>query len=132
MKHIGVKLILIHVVFFACIACTLEDDYAANCDTIVETLENSRLFIEDLAANSICNEEFECRSIAFGTKPCGGPWTYLVYSTSIDTLELVSRVNDYNELEMTYNINCGAVSDCSLVNPPIELVCENNQCIAVY
>ena len=24
-----------------------------------------------------------CRQIAFGSKPCGGPWRYLAYSTAV-------------------------------------------------
>ena len=28
--------------------------------------------IEDYEASSICNDEFECRYITFGSKPCDG------------------------------------------------------------
>ncbi|NOR28976.1 MAG: hypothetical protein GQ540_10670, partial [Lutibacter sp.] len=40
--------------------------------------------IEQLIAEGICNENSDCDFIAFGSKPCGGPWSFLVYSTSID------------------------------------------------
>jgi len=42
------------------------------------------------------------------------PWAYIIYSTSIDTLELQTLVVDYNESENNYNITCGVVSDCSV------------------
>ncbi|NNK39562.1 MAG: hypothetical protein HKP45_02785 [Winogradskyella sp.] len=132
MKKLVLKIFAIHILFVLVVACTIEEDNPADCQSTYEYLQDLKILIEDQAAESICTEGFECRSIAFGSKPCGGPWSYLVYSTSIDTLDLVDRVNDYNELEMTFNINCGAISDCAVVNPPTSLMCENNQCIAIY
>lgn len=131
MKKLIINLFILHIVFFFVVACTIEDDNPANCQSTYEYLQELKVLIEDQAAESICNDEFECRSIAFGSKPCGGPWSYLIYSTSIDTLDLVNRVNEYNDIEMNFNINCGATSDCAFVNPPTTLMCENNQCIAV-
>ena len=52
---------------------------------------------------SVCGEEYECRYIGVGSKPCGGPWEFLFYTTSIDTLELQSLVAAYNALEADYN-----------------------------
>ncbi|MCK4655569.1 MAG: hypothetical protein KAT85_01020, partial [candidate division Zixibacteria bacterium] len=45
-----------------------------------------------------CTDSTDCRRIAFGDKPCGGPWKYLIYSAStIDTMELQRMVASYNE-----------------------------------
>ena len=91
-----------------------------------------RQTIEDLASQSICNESTACNYIAFGSKPCGGPWSYLVYSNSINTEELISMVEDYNQKEALYNTTWGISSDCTIVNLPTSVKCENNTCIAVY
>lgn len=88
--------------------------------------------IEDLAATSVCNDDTECKFIAFGSKPCGGPWSYLIYTTSIDTEKLKLWVEDYNQLEADFNANWGIASDCAIVNPPSSINCENNTCIPVY
>ncbi|MBJ7879750.1 hypothetical protein [Gelidibacter salicanalis] len=88
--------------------------------------------IQDLAGASVCNGNFECLYIAFGSKPCGGPWSYLVYSTSIDTLKLTNLVDTYNQLEKMLNSECGRISDCAFVVPPQRLECKNNTCIAIY
>lgn len=88
--------------------------------------------IEDLASTSICGDTFECKFIGFGSKPCGGPWSYLVYSTSIDTEQLESMVEDYNIKEALYNTDWNIVSDCAIANPPTIVNCENNTCVAVY
>ena len=88
--------------------------------------------IEDLANASVCNETSECKSIAFGSKPCGGPWSYLVYSTSIDTGKLENLVETYNDKEAAFNTKWGIASDCALAQQPTGVNCENNTCVAVF
>lgn len=88
--------------------------------------------IEGLASTSSCGDDFECEFIAFGSKPCGGPWSYLVYSTSIDTETLEEMVDGYNIKESLYNTEWGIVSDCAVANPPTSINCENNTCVAVF
>ncbi|MDG1730106.1 MAG: hypothetical protein P8K68_00050 [Algibacter sp.] len=88
--------------------------------------------IENLARASICGDTFECKFIAFGSKPCGGPWGYLVYSTSIDTEALKKKVDTYNSKEASFNTRWDIVSDCAVANPPVSVNCENNACVAVY
>lgn len=86
--------------------------------------------IEALANTSICNENTTCKFIAFGSKPCGGPWSYIVYSTSIDTQKLEDLVQKYNQVETDFNNKWGIASDCAIVNPPTSVKCENNTCVA--
>ncbi|MEP1487814.1 MAG: hypothetical protein ABJK28_05265 [Algibacter sp.] len=88
--------------------------------------------IENLADTSICNDTTECQFIGLGSKPCGGPWSYLIYSTSIDTEKLESLVDTYNQKEKDFNTTWGIASDCALANPPTSVQCENNICVAVY
>ena len=91
-----------------------------------------KIEIESLANASVCNESTECKFIAFGSKPCGGPWSYLIYSTSIDTNKLEVMVEDYNQKEADYNQKYGVGSDCSVALPPTSITCENNTCVAVF
>lgn len=61
----------------------------------------------------------QCRTIAFGSKPCGGPWQYLVYSTAVsDSTRLRSLVSRYNVLEEDFNRRTGRASDCAFVMRP--------------
>ena len=109
-----------------------KDELLVDCESVQSELVTFKSNIVAMTSESICSDEFECRFIAFGSKPCGGPWEFLTYTTSIDTVALTSLVADYNQLEANYNINCGAVSDCSAPQPPIGFDCENNQCIPIY
>ncbi len=109
-----------------------EDDSPINCGQTAQVLAEYKASIQSLADQSVCGDEFECRYIAFGSKPCGGPWEFLVYSTSIDTMQLMTFVADYNQLEANYNLICNAVSDCSTPQPPTGFNCENNECIPIF
>lgn len=61
----------------------------------------------------------QCRAIAFGAKPCGGPWRYLIFSTSTSDVErLETLVAEYNALERKINKEEGRASDCSFVGKP--------------
>ncbi len=113
-------------------ATTCEDDIMLTCEDRLDSLNELELEIENLVNGSECGENFECRYIAFGSKPCGGPWSYLIYSTSIDTLKLERLVDRYNANEDIYNFECNVVSDCSIPNPPIDFECENNKCIPIF
>ncbi|MEO8773494.1 MAG: hypothetical protein ABI263_06475 [Gelidibacter sp.] len=109
-----------------------DDTTSLTCEEKMSQLSAMEMSIQNLADTSVCNENFECRSVALGSKPCGGPWGYLVYSTSIDTLKLNTLVEKYNQFEAKINEECERFSDCAMVNPPERLECQNNRCIAVY
>lgn len=95
-------------------------------------LENLAKEIKAIANESVCSNEFVCDFTGFGSKPCGGNWSYLVYSNSIDVVDFLAKVKTYNELEKKYNIKHGIISDCSLVTPPHAIICDNGKCKAVY
>ena len=86
--------------------------------------------IYDMVSNAECTDTSGCDYIAFGSKPCGGPWGYLVYSTSIDVQLLKYKVGLFNQLQREQNRRSGAVSDCAIVNPPSALICEDGVCRA--
>jgi hypothetical protein len=88
--------------------------------------------IHALADNSVCSPDYTCKYIGMGSKPCGGVWGYLIYSTSINEDDLTEKVKHYNNLEREYNENYGIISDCSMAMRPHNLECEDGKCKAVY
>jgi hypothetical protein len=95
-------------------------------------LLNFKNEIESIVATSVCGDAFSCEYMAFGSKACGGPQEYLVYSTSIDVDTLIVLVEDYNDAEADFNVKWGVISDCSVLNPPTNVICENNKCVAIF
>jgi hypothetical protein len=82
-------------------------------------LEEMREEILERVGQAPCSDDRHCRAIGFGSKPCGGPWSYLIYSTqNLDTAELVERVRTYNAFEDSLNKRFGYTSDCSIPAEP--------------
>jgi len=88
--------------------------------------------IVQLITTGTCTQNTDCDFIAFGSKPCGGPWNYLVFSTTINVELLKERVATYNETETAYNIKWSVVSDCMAIAPPTSVQCVNGDCVAIY
>ena len=66
-----------------------------------------------------CSEQPQCRAMPIGSKPCGGPWSYVVFSTvATDSAALALAVQRYNAAEEELNRKLSRVSDCSFVSPP--------------
>jgi hypothetical protein len=71
----------------------------------------------------------QCRTIAYGAKPCGGPWRYLVYSTAAtDSTRLARVVDEYNDTQDYLNRKLGLSSDCALVAEPTTAL-EDGRCV---
>lgn len=126
------KSIVSSIFILITLSCVSDNGSASTYEIELEQLNVLKSNIETLASTSICNESVECKFIAFGSKPCGGPWGYLIYSTSIDTVQLETWVEDYNQKQAAFNVKWGLISDCSVPSPPTSINCENNTCIPIY
>ena len=84
--------------------------------------------IEEYAKNKACSGGDNCRTMAMGSKPCGGPTSYIIYSLSkTDEKQLSDKVKQYTDLEKELNIKYNRMSDCSLLMPPT-VECLNGVC----
>ena len=124
---------LINIVLFSfillCFSCTSKQ---SDSDSItLEQLEAKKTAIENYINTFSCSESLGCNYIAFGSKPCGGPRTYLVFSNTINLPQLQTMVTEYNEMDHLRNIQTNAVSDCSVPSPPNEIGCVNGVCMII-
>lgn len=72
----------------------------------------------------------DCRYAGLGSKPCGGPWEYIIYSaSSTDSTALAERLTAYNAFEAEMNELYGYASDCSVPNEPV-LAYRDGRCVA--
>ena len=120
------------VIFCLFTVFNCDDDTISDKEKDKQELVDLQKSIGDLIAESICNENSECKFIGFGSKSCGGYRSYLIYSTSINVSELEDMVETYNNKESAFNNKYGIISDCTMVTPPTSVICENNTCVAVY
>ncbi|MBI4410962.1 MAG: hypothetical protein HY541_00560 [Deltaproteobacteria bacterium] len=84
--------------------------------------------IQTLIEDRSCNADDDCYTIAYGSKACGGPQTYLVYSSlAADVESLESLVEEYNQLEDEYNAEEDVISTCDIAIEP-EIACTDETC----
>jgi hypothetical protein len=84
-----------------------------------QRLEALRRMIEQEIGIPNANDPTQCKLIPFGSKPCGGPWGYLVYSTlKTDQSRLKQLVSDFNQLQKKMNEEGKILSDCAIAPEP--------------
>jgi hypothetical protein len=110
--------------------CSKSDEKTSN-DITPEQLQTKKQEIINYINSFSCSETGGCNSIAFGSKPCGGPREYLLFPNSLNLTQLEQMVNNYNALDNKYNIQIGAISDCSVALPPSNVGCVNGVCTVI-
>ena len=119
---------IIMITCFAVLSACQDESHDEPADRV--HLAELEAEIDELIGEALGNDITDCRSIAFGDKPCGGPWKYKVFSISgLDTLELGELVASYNKFNTILNKRYGWMSDCMGVTPP-NLDCVDGHCIA--
>jgi hypothetical protein len=76
--------------------------------------------IQRLVGNASCRDDTQCRALAMGSKPCGGPESYMAWSTAVtsDARALDAAAQRYKEARQARNQRLGLVSDCSVIAEP--------------
>lgn len=109
--------------------CT--DTIDSSDDITQSQLDTKKQEIQNYINGFSCSESVGCGFIAFGSKPCGGPRTYLLFSNSVNLVKLQEMVRTYNEMDNLHNIQTHAVSDCMFAMPPTEVKCVNGVCTII-
>lgn len=101
----------------------------SSADDIQATLQELTAQIDRIIGNAACEVTGQCRVIAVGSKPCGGPWSYRAYSTlKTDVSSLEVTVQRYTDLQKELNQRTGAISDCMFVTEPT-VQCVSGRCV---
>ena len=76
-----------------------------------------------------CDTSAQCKTIAVGHKACGGPESYLAYSTKTGDAAKVARLAaDYSAERKNKNAKSGMMSTCSVVVDP-GASCNAGRCV---
>lgn len=122
---------LIRLLMLALLLQSFQCDHDHMHGITQEMLNNKKQEVLTYISQFSCTETSNCNYIAFGAKPCGGPREFLTFPSTVDLPTLQTMVNEYNEMDNAYNIQTGAVSDCTVVGPPTTLDCINGNCIII-
>ena len=95
-----------------------------------QQLETLRTSIDEEIGEAEASDIAACQTLPLGAKPCGGPWTYLVYSAEAsDSTRLADLAAEYHAVNAEWNAACELGSDCMMVGPP-DVILENGRCVA--
>ncbi len=85
--------------------------------------------IKTLIGDAPCDDASQCRTIAVGFKACGGPGSYLAWSTkNVDEAKLKDLAQRQIAAEQAESQRAGMISDCRLVTDP-GAVCRAGRCV---
>jgi hypothetical protein len=121
---------LFSLFFLVFVGCDVANDQVADSSPI--TLDQLLVEINQLATSENCTNAAEWTFTPVGSKPCGGPMSYVAYSRKIDEKRFLELVQAYTELQADFNKRTGASSDCALVQRPSGVICENSKAVLVY
>lgn len=84
--------------------------------------------IQRMVGTPSCSETSQCRTIALGARACGGPQSYMAWSTAT-TAEAPLRglAERYQREQQAANQASGAMSTCQFMTDP-GAVCQANVC----
>lgn len=84
--------------------------------------------MQRLTEDKSCRETAECKVLAVGSRPCGGPEQYLPYSTVNTDEKLLAITNDrYTKLKQQQQQRLGMRSTCQMLPEPVA-ACTLRQC----
>jgi hypothetical protein len=75
-----------------------------------------------------CSSDQQCKTVALGAKPCGGPEAWLAWSThGSDGAQVAKLAERYKKQRSAQHVQSGVVGDCSMVPDP-GAVCRAKHC----
>ncbi|MBU1438598.1 MAG: hypothetical protein KJ930_10425 [Gammaproteobacteria bacterium] len=87
--------------------------------------------MQRLTADKSCKETNECKVLAVGKRPCGGPEQFLVYSATSTDEKLLAITNDrYTKLKAQQQQRLGMQSTCQMLPTPLPQ-CQSRECTIV-
>ena len=120
MKKLSFILIAICLVFASC-----NNDNESPKEEEAAKLEKMYAEIIDLSAakTQTCTNPDEWAFTSIGSKACGGPSGYIVYSKKINTELFLSKVKSYTEADLAFVKKWNLSSDCSSTAPAKSIEC---------
>jgi len=108
------------------------DDEELSQEQEIKNLTQLFSEIEVMASSKRCNNSLEWTFTSFGSKACGGAVGYIAYSTTIDTLLFLEKIEKHRISQKVFNEKWGIISNCSLPAEPQGIICEEGKPIFGY
>jgi hypothetical protein len=127
MKTISLFILPLYLTF---ISCSNDNSNSQEIDS--KNLEKMYDEILVLSNSKQCENSTEWRFTAIGSKACGGPTGYIVYSQKINTSAFLDKVEKYTAAERTFNSKWSITSTCDVPPEPLNISCIEGKAKLVY
>lgn len=124
------KFITLFLLAGICFSCS--DDDGLTQENEAAALNELFFEIQNLASSKDCTDSSEWTFTSYGEKGCGGPVGYIAYSTEIDTVLFLEKIEEHRIAQQNFNKKWGIISDCSLPMEPEGVRCEDGRPVLEY
>ncbi|MEN2412711.1 hypothetical protein [Flavobacterium mesophilum] len=112
------------------VACNNDDaDSNTSKEEDIQSLE--KMYQEIVVLSQVnttpCTDSNEWAFTAIGSKACGGPKQYILYSKKINTTVFLAKVKSYTEAEASFNVKWGIFSTCDVPVAPDGIGCVDGK-----
>jgi hypothetical protein len=110
------------------IACSSPRSGTAHDSASDSTDARTRIAQLEAAARSLakttgCSSVDQCRTAPVGSRPCGGPRTFIAYcAASTDSVALFRKLDELREAEERFNESAGLASTCEMRMPSVPVL----------
>ncbi|EGI73539.1 hypothetical protein PH505_aq00780 [Pseudoalteromonas distincta] len=95
----------------------------------IDDIKTAKAELNTLITDKQCDTSTQCRISAVGSRACGGPSSFIVYSTKSASEKQVAALSDkITKLESSYNSQKGMMSICQHLTTP-STQCVENKCV---
>ncbi len=95
------------------------------------TIKSTHEQLNQLIDDPRCDNSSQCKVLPVGSRACGGPSSFIVYSTkTADTAEVEKLAKDITALEKRFNAVNDMMSICQHLTTP-STQCSNNTCVKI-
>lgn len=108
----------------------LKPAHEQQIDVERENLKDLRTQIDSLANSVACTDVAEWRISPLGSKPCGGPASYLAYPIKLED-QILPKIQQYTQQQSDFNRKNKLVSDCAITPMPSGIRCENGKAVLI-
>ena len=98
-------------------------------DISIDDIKMAKAELNTLITDKQCDTSIECRVSPVGSRACGGPSSFAVYSVKTASEKQVTALSEkITKLESSYNAQKGMMSICQHLTTP-STQCVENKCV---
>jgi hypothetical protein len=87
--------------------------------------------LQKLTADKACQQDQDCKVMGIGSKACGGPEQFLVYSESMTDGKMLAITSErYAKLKKEQQNRLGMMSTCQQLTTPLAS-CQAKKCVLI-